>query len=138
MANPSALRDLDALFEASPELAHGWRKWRSREVATLEEAFGLSSGRGQRDPRTALAIAERDHRLRLMALRHFAGQPVAQQAKAVAAVISRYRAGADWRRDRTRDTVDYRHTVRGDAWSVLRAWDVPLAAATIRDILRTS
>lgn len=137
MSQTATLAELAALFEGSA-FAAGFARWLGREHVTLDDALGLAPGPGQRDPRTLFAIEERDRLLRHMAVTWFPGLPVSHQAEAIANAIARYRSGPDWRRDRTREAVDYRDTLRGDAWAVLKVRDHAPAAGSVRETLRRS
>jgi hypothetical protein len=73
-----------------------------------------------------------------MADTFFAGQSITAAAESIAPRLARYRAGPDWKRDRTAETIEYRDTLRGHCWAVLKAVDRPLSARRIRAVLAMS
>ena len=85
---------------------------------------------------TQLAYTRRDALVRELAGRWYGGSPSdRQRGVEIEALLRRYRGGADWRRDRTREEISYRDTPRGYCWEILKAVDVPLGGRQIRRIL---
>lgn len=99
---------------------------------SLEAALCIDRLPGERKPQTVRRLEQRDKMLREIKRRFFGQLTDNAAADEIAKAISRYRAGADWRRDRTRDAVEYRQTLRGHAWAVLKVVDYAPAARTVR------
>jgi hypothetical protein len=108
-----------------------------KDAATLDVAFGLSRGPGERDPRTRASLAERDRLLREAAARFYAGMTAAEAARQIAARLSVY-ASAAWPRERKVSACPPRHAGRVEAllWEVLRAEPRTLSPERIEKVIR--
>jgi hypothetical protein len=114
-------------------------KWLAAEDAgSLDAALGLAATRGGRSWRTRAATAQRDELVRDAVRRFFPNESASRQAERLAEALARYRAGPDWRRDRAAAEIPYQATLRGHAWTILKARDHALSAERIRKILVTS
>ncbi|MEY9131858.1 hypothetical protein ABIE79_003325 [Bradyrhizobium diazoefficiens] len=132
---PTDLHCVAAAIEAGAELSAQERETAAQVLRTL--LAGVTR-RGQRSASTRAAQAERDRLICRMAAEFFPGLPAVTQAEEISRRLARYRAGPDWRRDRSAARVAYAATTRGWCWSVLRLQDRPLSADRIRKILGAS
>ncbi len=115
-------------------LARGISAFLSGEAASLDMAFGLQPGAGERTWRTREAV-ERRNRILMYAARDFFGdQP--NPAGALAAALCRY-ATTSWLRDRTFDRCPdrYQDVPQGYFWHALKAHPHPPGERMLRAIL---
>lgn len=107
--------------------------------ASLDEAFGLKPGPGQRSAQTTAILAERDHHLRAAAAEFYPGLPPAHQARELHARWTHYRASG-WHHERALDAAPLFRagTLQARLWAVLRLRDFVPSERTLRAVLATS
>ncbi|MVT69846.1 hypothetical protein GPL21_32695 [Bradyrhizobium pachyrhizi] len=128
---------LAAALEAGAEMTEADRQ-AAAEALRRASLVLIPTKPGQRSASTRIAQVEHQRLLRTMAATFYAGQSASAAADGIALRLARYRAGPDWKRDRTLDSITYRATLRGHCWAVLKAIDRPLSARRIRALLATS
>ena len=123
----SAAADLRRLADLPERDGLGWyasaiRRYLSGEVRSLDAAFALKAGPGERSFHTVEALAQRDEAIRELRRRHHADQGRTVAAKAIANDLTRYEC-AGWRNDRMADAMPaaYRGKPRGLHWLILKA-----------------
>ncbi|WOH70667.1 hypothetical protein RX330_20435 [Bradyrhizobium sp. NDS-1] len=93
---------------------------------------------GQRSPAARAAQERRDRLICVTIAEFFPALLAATAAEQLAERLARYRSGPDWKRDRTATSINYRQSLRGRCWEILKAVDRPLSGRRIREILATS
>ena len=101
----------------------------------LEIALGLKV-RGERTPETRAGLEQRDHHIREVATRFFAGASVAEQARQICMEMNRYQAGS-WLVEGALDECPARHRRRmqGLFWLALKARPIVPGDRWLREIL---
>lgn len=124
--------------DAAP-IAEGLSRWLSGEVPDLATALGVRGAPGQRAPRTAAAMAERDRLVREAAATFFPGQTTTAQAAGIASKIRRYET-AGWLRERGEQRCPSRHVgkIEASLWEIMRATGGGLGERRIRYVLSAS
>lgn len=105
----------------------------------LNEAFGLTQGRGGVPWWLAKGIAERDTALRSLAAIHYAGQTPSYTARRIRQMAIRYESVA-WSRDAKAEAMPcrYRGTAREWLWRAFNSGArMPLSERHLRNLLAT-
>ena len=107
--------------------------------AELRDALGLKLAAGERDPREAFRVEQRNALIRGTITTHFAHLTSDNgRAHELHTALRRYFAGG-WRRDRHSADQPYPvGTLRAALWKILHVWPNPLTQRTLRSILAAS
>ena len=106
--------------------------------SSFKIALGLRPGPGQRGPRTVAGLADRDERLRLVAVELFPGLSRYQQGREIYRIFHGYETSA-WLRERDKVTCPRRAgTPEAHAWRYLASGHSVLSAERTRKILAAS
>lgn len=126
------------LLEDDPDGAGAWFnaalqqfQAAARHGLTLEQAFGLQCGPGERPWWHSEALEQRDEILRRLAAAHFPTLGTRPAAAAISRALARYEGGR-WRRDK--DFMAPPEGVAGELFRLLKL-GVPLSEGTIRRAL---
>jgi hypothetical protein len=117
--------------------ANAVRAVTDRKAASLDEAFGLATGRGQSPLQKRLALHKRDLHLRASAELLAPASSTSAQAQLLLQADERYRAGR-WRDDRlcTACPADIAGTAEGHLWEARQAFPyIPQSLRALQDIL---
>jgi hypothetical protein len=119
--------------------AAGLRRWLSDpDKGTLDDALGLSLGRGENDPRDDLLRQKRDTLLTVVAHKLSPDKDVTVQARVLHRTLSIYHGGR-WRHDRVKSANPYQPAVlECFLFEIFRLKDYLPVAGSLRRILRAT
>lgn len=106
----------------------------SGDEESLDAAFGLKPGPGERSWRTISALQRRDDLIRQVAAEHYAGMTAREAGERISIELGRFRNSHDWRRSRAATTCPFTGP-KAKWWQILRLIDRPIGASRIRQIL---
>ena len=140
--NIRLVADLCRTGEPLPGNIAGWlgrslEAYLDRQVATLNDAFGVRNARGGVDWRQAARIARRDSALRALAVERMADMGVSAKAQAIFKLSNHYAATA-WLRDRALEVMPSHYEGKSTRWLWLAfksGAPMPLCVRRLRSIL---
>jgi len=121
-------------------LGRALHEFLARRCRTIEEAFGIRSGRGGVSWRVELAMRRRDIALRELAIRYLSHDSVAAQARAIRIMSIRYGASA-WRFEKDCGAVPSHYVGTPHEWlwyAFASGAPMPVGERRLRDILPRS
>jgi hypothetical protein len=120
-------------------LAAGLESWLSDpDKPTLDDALGLTLGRGSNDPRDDIRRERRDRALVEVANKLAPGADVSEAARVLHSRLSTYASGR-WRHDRVRESNPYRaDTLEFSLFEIFALKDHLPVVGSLRRILRAT
>ncbi|MGO7030639.1 hypothetical protein ACCS91_27260 [Rhizobium ruizarguesonis] len=102
---------------------------------SLDLALGLKPAAGRRGWKTVASLEERDRLIRETATTFFPGKSIREMADAIANGLERSHAGTDWQRFKSVDACPYPQGLKANFWFILKAFNRPLSAESVRKIV---